>query len=508
MVARKYIKSFLVLLAMLVLIFIEILSLTFSTFVTMDWHEIPIISHNSIFIILLFLLSLMSLIIIQPILDKIPPRKIFFVCFSIYFIMGLYLVTNVDTKLSLSDPFFCINAANQFNHGNYVALSKGQYLGVYPFQLFWVSLLRIPLMLTSSIRVMYLLNFFLVLLAFYICYRMSMLISNKNNTVNTVVILYFCFLPNLYHSVFIYNNVPAYTLFLISIYFFIKSFKKKGKVTYCYISVVIAVFAYFVKNNFLIGIIAILLSYWLSNLKLKSKLIITIIGIICVFAINFIIMGYYSLTTNSNIEKGVPKTAYVVMGLQQSGSKYGRFNGYTVDLLKANNYLLSKSDQVAKKDLLKRIKYFENHPENATEFFARKLITTWTDPLFQSIWDGPLETNGAKYQSKIISSIYSINGKGKIAKFSFALSKINILIILTMALYGSFKLFTNSVKNNVLSNYGFFVLTFLLGGFTFHFFWETKSQYVWQYVDLLIPYSGIMLSFLSDSIREKINLLK
>ena len=57
--------------ATLVLLIIASLSLVFNTFVTMDWHEIPIIWYNRIWLIPLFVCFLGMLIIAQPILQKI-----------------------------------------------------------------------------------------------------------------------------------------------------------------------------------------------------------------------------------------------------------------------------------------------------------------------------------------------------------------------------------------------------------------------------------------------------
>ena len=261
-----------------------------------------------------------------------------------------------------------------------------------------------------------------------------------------------------------------------------------------------AVIAYFIKNNFSIGIIALLIIYWLSSLNLKDKLVITLTGIICMLGISLSITTYYG--SKAKLESGMPKIAFVVMGTQQSGEKYGRFNGYTVALLKQENYSTMASSQEAKKDLLKRIDYFKNHPQYTLNFFAKKVITTWTDPLFQSIWDGPLETNGAKYRTHIIASIYSSDGKGILARISTILSKITALTVVLVSIYGATKLRNGSLVNQNLMNYGNFALVFLIGGFAFHFFWETKSQYVWQYIDILLPFSGIMLANLSDNLRK------
>ena len=113
-----------------------------------------------------------------------------------------------------------------------------------------------------------------------------------------------------------------------------------------------------------------------------------------------------------------------------------------------------------------------------------------------------LETNGAKYRTHIIASIYSSDGKGILARISTILSKITALTVVLVSIYGATKLRNGSLVNQNLMNYGNFALVFLIGGFAFHFFWETKSQYVWQYIDILLPFSGIMLANLSDNLRK------
>lgn len=486
--------------AILILSIIGIFVLAFNTFVTMDWHEIPLIRNNNILILLLFVVFLCIMIIMQPVLDKIPTKLFFGVVFFTFALAGLYLVLNADTKLSLSDPFFCINAANDFNHGNYASLRRGQYLAVYPFQLFWVSLLRLPLSITTSIRFLYILNYIWGLVAFILFYKIATLVGINNSSINTVTFLYVCFLPNLYNCLFIYNNVPAYTIFLLSIYFFIKSFNKRKSYLYYFIVMFTCVVAYFIKNNFLIGIIAILIIYWLSDLKLKDKLLITVFGIACILTINLSVTNYYK--SKGHLDSGIPKIAYVVMGLQQSGPKYGRFSGYTVKVLKSENFSTDLANQQAKKDLTKRYVYLRKHPKYMLKFFIKKTITTWTDPLFQSIWDGPLESNGAKYNTRIISSVYSTNGKGILARISAVISQLCVLTTIIVAIYGAVNL---CIKNNMDTNlkvYGNFALLFLIGGFIFHLFWETKSQYVWQYVDILLPFSGVMLTILADFLMK------
>ena len=45
-------------------------------------------------------------------------------------------------------------------------------------------------------------------------------------------------------------------------------------------------------------------------------------------------------------------------------------------------------------------------------------------------------------------------------------------------------------------------IIFLIGGFIFHLFWETKSQYVYPYVFILIPYSSYTIVRILDKLNS------
>ena len=109
------------------------------------------------------------------------------------------------------------------------------------------------------------------------------------------------------------------------------------------------------------------------------------------------------------------------------------------------------------------------------------MISTWTDGTYQSIWSGPLEDCGQDVNTNILKSIYS---GGKLFKGVHLLGR-----MITLSIYiGTIAFYVLRLinKENLYITY-YFPIIYLCGGFLFHLIWETKSQYVWTYVYMLIP---------------------
>ena len=118
-------------------------------------------------------------------------------------------------------------------------------------------------------------------------------------------------------------------------------------------------------------------------------------------------------------------------------------------------------------------------PFDAASFFAKKTVTTWCEPTLQSVWSGPLEDCGQQTHTSLLASIY--NGK----KANKALTILSKTFILMLFLLSTVFLVKHRHKNGWQ-----LVFIFLIGGILFHLLWETKSQYVYQYVIMLIPFAS------------------
>ena len=53
------------------------------------------------------------------------------------------------------------------------------------------------------------------------------------------------------------------------------------------------------------------------------------------------------------------------------------------------------------------IKQYKRHPKKACEFFSKKLTTTWTDPLYESIFSGPKAAAGQYVKTKQLHHLFN-----------------------------------------------------------------------------------------------------
>ena len=71
----------------------------------------------------------------------------------------------------------------------------------------------------------------------------------------------------------------------------------------------------------------------------------------------------------------------------------------------------------------------------------------------------------------------------------------NIVAVTILVLAAGFVLY----KKTKLNPYATFAILYLMGGMAFHLMWETKSQYVFQYIVCLIPVAAMLLGEFDNS---------
>ena len=122
-------------------------------------------------------------------------------------------------------------------------------------------------------------------------------------------------------------------------------------------------------------------------------------------------------------------------------------------------------------------------PARTITFFWHKMVSTWCDPLYQSIWSGPMQTESQTTYTPLLLSLY---GDGKAEDFADMCAKfVSLLLYSGVCAF----LFLGGRKERGWE----LVFLYFIGGVLFHLFWETKSQYVYPYVFCLIPFSAFGL---------------
>lgn len=435
---------------------------------------------------------------------KLNTKRLFIVLSIITVILGLWLIFASSTVLRY-DQKYVFQAALHINQGNYSDFeSTTGYLNMYPYQLGFVTLERIMITIfgTNAIHAIFVLNLSCVLLINYFMWQITALTTKSEVVTNYEVLMNFLFLPEFFYILFAYGSLPGFTLLTASFYFTIKTWQKKGRYSWLW-AAILAILAYQIKSNYLIGIIAIVICCLLNFLKKRHWQSLALIGM-CVLLLvgsNQALNQYYSHLTGYrvSVSGGVPKSLFFVMGLSKNHQRSdGWYNAHTV---KVYRYYHGNSDKAmvhGEEELIDKVVDGINYPDAAADLFRNKIVTTWDDALFQSLWSGP----NPKYHQLVRGwpwrNLYD-QRHGKLYHTFYNLCHGFYAIILMSALLGMFYYFIRRRQSELL-----LLVVYFLGGFAFHLLSETKSQYVFNYVIALIPLAAIGFSQLMVLIDRKI----
>ena len=471
---KKILGNIALILGTILISFTFILTIIYNTLISTDWYERVYISRIPSALYCIYLIVLLILITNYPILKKINTKIVLSFSLILFILAGLYLVFNADPYLRNADQMWVWNAVKNINNGNYVDFEKGQYLNAHPLQLGLVTFERLIATFSENITFLYFLNL-------------------------------------LFNTLFVYGNVYGLTFLLGAVYTQLLSLNKKGKkrIIYGICTVTLAGMAYLVKPNFEIGIVAIAIVYFLAIFRKKHYIILALGVLLVIPTVNIALGKIYSYEVNRNISlsRGIPKLTYVVMGLSEdSNGRIGWYTGYNDRAFSDNNYNTDKAEKLAKKDLRIRVDYLKKHKVYTRRIFGLKLISTWTDSTYQSIWNGPLPTWGGKINTDIMRIIYVKDGESKLYKF---IRYGSVLIVWTIFLFSIICTLLYLIgKLSIDENYLLYAVIFFIGGFIFHTFWETKAQYVYQYTASLIPVASVGLYKVMDFIWNRIESLR
>ena len=260
--------------------------------------------------------------------------------------------------------------------------------------------------------------------------------------------------------------------------------------------------AYLVRNNYIILAMSFAIVALLDFLRKKDWTYLAMVGVAFVsFSLsNHAITCHYEELSGQDLS-GIPKIAWVTMGLNDT-PMYGRIAGW-YDAYVENVYTETEGDfaaieQESKQDLSDRLTTFITNPRYTLRFFRNKILSTWTDSLFQSIWSGPMKTDGQEVEGTLTKSIYREDGKLRPMLYFFAHVILVLIYLGVFAALAFGRQFPTSEQTFLL-----LPTIYLSGGFLFHLFWETKSQYVYPYMVLLLPLAAYGLVQLVDFLKNK-----
>lgn len=491
-----FLESCIKYIAVVPLLLLTILVTLFQNTISFDIIETSIIVQNGFKFFGVVVAAVVLLAVLYWLLRLIPEQVLFFALALAYLFGGIYLITHIQMELRYDSGICYWNALN-FVEGNYTNLQFGEYFYKYPHQLGLVSYNCLLIQISDDPNLVYFVNLLWILVSNFFLWRTAVLVYEEHIRLRKLVILLsFAFMPQFFYLFYAYGQVPGLGCLMISVYLTVRAIKKKSTLSMG-LSMVFIALTCLLRMNYMIGGIALLIVYLLHALQRKQWIwgVATVAVIFSMVLPRYFVDNYYEKAADTDLSQGMPALLHVAMGLQENEEPWraaGWYNDFNDKTYLGTNCDVQASKKIAKDSIRERLQTFVHNPGYAVDFFGEKVITTWCEPTYQSVWSGPLISMNCATEDEWLKNLYS---GGSI--FDMLASLMNVLIVMLFGfslLFILWKAFWEKLPYNALE---LFAVLFFLGGFLFHLFWETKSQYVYPYVVLLVPIAarGICVVF-------------
>lgn len=296
-------------------------------------------------------------------------------------------------------------------------------------------------------------------------------------------------------AVYIYGDVSSLAFALLSIYFIMRYINLK-KFRYVLLSAICMAFAYMLRMNILIFIIAVVIYLFLDiiseKVKLKNVIIKTVV--ILGFAVvsmmpSIIIKNYYINKCNMNKNESFPTLGYLYMGMNETEAGSGWYNFGRASYA---YYTDSKNSKKAYKEgINERLNYFSQNPREMINFYIRKTASMWTENTYGAVIYNLSDTfiNRDHINYELDDKILEKESMVRIYQKA-----------LVFIIFGASIIIALQNRENI-SNEVLLLITIFIGGFAFHTLWEAKSRYIIPYIVVLIPVASIEINKLN--LKEK-----
>lgn len=468
---------------------IFILNFFYNSTVSYDAQEKILIEPHFVksIIFVIFAAIIFTVFPFKKNLEKIKEKHLFLILTAVFTLMAIYLICNVDYSIR-ADALETTNYAKKFLSGDKTVFAKGSYLYIYPHQIGLMLYKALLHFFFEDNTIIFSTNFLLVLGINFFTYKISDLIFANRLTNNITILLSFLFLPQFFFILFAYGTIPGLFFTILSIYYTLK-FSKNLHYRDLILTIISGSIAVILRKNFLICIIAIVIFLCLDLFKKFSfKHLILIVSLVIFTIIPLKTLQSYFV----NESKGVPSTLWIAMGTDIDNDCHGPgwYDGTSYSIFVSEDYNSEKAFQIAIQKIKNNLQKMKNDPASAAKFFYKKIISQWTDPVFQSVWSGPLEDCNQYTKTPFLKSIFN----GGFAEDMLS----NAMKLYMIIFWGLASIFILKYQNK----YHGWQLVFLIvvGGFVFHIFWEAKSQYIYPYFFSIVPFAAFSLSQVFDNL--------
>lgn len=402
-----------------------------------------------------------------------------------------------------SDPAKVYQVAMQWRRGDFSAYAEGGYLFRYPFQagiILFYYLLSFLFGVDNYIGLQFI-NVIALAAIYGLLVKLAALFWQEDEKLPSMVYAaLILWVPLSFYVTYLYGILPGMALSLGAVYFAAKYLHTR-RYRYILPAALCMGLATVIKMNCLIYLVAIacFLLYDAVDIALLTKKELGkqwIVSLLCLALMGLGVAGcnglcnrYVEHLSGYEAGEGAVMVSWVVMGLQETPLGPGGYSGYINEIFERYEYDTEKITEASIADIKKIMTRLLKDPlDEGLPFFARKNAFQWNDPTFICLD----RTKGRKAAGSMPAFAHSlIEGKGSVA-LSVLLNYAQTLILSGFILY----LILNRKSRNIFELMGAVVF---LGGYLFHFFWESSASYTIPYFVIIIPYA---VKGLADWVRD------
>ena len=496
MVIYRFLQKVLWVIALMLTAAVCLLNVFFSSTVASTGYEtVTVFSHVLPGLLMVLLVGCLMgiLFVLRGSLEQVEEKKLFRLLAAIYSVMAVYLILNVDNTIR-ADAKTVFNTALEVKAGIYSAFRPGHYLYRYPHQLGLMLYDQILSLFSENTQFVFLVNFLLALGIDHTLWKLSNELFHDRLTNSLTILLSFAFLPQFFFILFAYGLIPGFFFMLLGFYRAVRYIRSAqwGHMAASILSVGMAVL---LKQNFLIGGIAIGIVLFLQLLKEKK---LRHLAAIALLALSMLLPAEglklcYEAASDSKLDNPSPTVLWIAMGTDIDNDVRGPgwYDSSSWNLYNAAAYDSELASEFGRQKLADNWKKIMEEPGRAGKFFLDKTISQWCDPMYESTWSGPLEDCGQYTHTNLLQSIYTGG------TWASGISGYLKLLCLAVWLFAAVFLV---LRGRTAAGWEPMYLYFV-GGLLFHTFWEGKSQYTYPYLFVLIPFAACAIR--SCLTREK-----
>ncbi len=470
---------------------LTLLSAVYDCYMSDVWssfHEITIFEKDHIWINLLALLFFVGVFwalakrFSNVRISEISYEVIHYMLLAVIAAMGVFWVLSVKA-VPREDQLFIQQSLEAFLNGDKAPFMPDGYIGIYPHQTgyMWFSLIVAKIFGLYNYTALQLINVAALVLFYESLTRLCDLFQFKKHVGIMILVAGILFYPLIIYTSFVYGNVLGLAFATASIWraFCVDSDRSRPVLNYI-LSAVLMALAVQCKKNYLIFAIGLIIWLFVKACADKKKqTFIALAGIVLAVILGMRLpIALTEWRSGCKLDSGIPATAFIAMGLQESERAPGWYNEYTKDLTFSTEHDHKAQVQIAKQDIKESLNRFKSDPKYAFVFFLNKTKSQWSNPTFQSVWVNQF-VGDTETQPKWVQSFLS---------FDNVMIHVRYLSILTFIIFfGALLYIPLSVREDRYTE-SLILLMIVIGGFIFHTFWEGKSEYTISYFVLLIPY--------------------